>query len=124
MKKLLFLIFAGLIWCNVVFAEKYVCSYLYDQKPNSIVFERSGDYFIKSNESKNKIIFEDQHAIVLTNTFTGLDDYEPTTFSTIINKKKLNFVFVGLSYKSSSAIVEGECDAFWHKRGVLLPGNR
>ena len=112
MKKLLFLIFAGLIWCNVVFAEKYVCSYLYDQKPKSIVFERSGDYFIKSNESKNKIIFEDHHAIVLTNTFTGLDGYDPTTFSTIINKKKLNFVFVGLSYKTSTAIVEGECKTF------------
>ena len=112
MKKLLFPIFAGLIWCDVGFAEKYVCSYLYDQKPESLVFERSGNYFIKSNNQKNEIIFEDQHAIVLTNTFTGLDDYEPTTFTTIINKKKLNFVFVGLSYKSSTAIVEGECDPF------------
>tara|TARA_Y100000768_G_C23835719_1_gene613623 strand:+ start:13 stop:351 length:339 start_codon:yes stop_codon:yes gene_type:complete len=112
MKKLCNFIFLGLIWANYGFAEKYVCSYLYNQKPESIVFERSGNYFIKSNKTKNKIVFEDQHAIVLTNTFTDMDDYEPTTFSTIINKKKLNFVFVGLSYRSSTAIVEGECDAF------------
>ena len=112
MKKFYIFIFLGLIWGNYGYAEKYVCSYLYNQKPNSIVFERSGNYFIKSNESKNKIIFEDHHAIVLTNTFTGLDGYDPTTFSTIINKKKLNFVFVGLSYKTSTAIVEGECKTF------------
>ena len=54
MKKLLFPIFAGLIWCDVGFAEKYVCSYLYDQKPESLVFERSGNYFIKSNNQKMK----------------------------------------------------------------------
>jgi hypothetical protein len=112
MKKIFLFIFPSFIWCNIGFAEKYVCSYLFDQKPESMVFERSGNSFTKSNGAKNKIVFEDEYAIVLTNTFTGLDDYDPTTYSTIIDKKKLNFVFVGLAYQNNSAIVQGKCESF------------
>ena len=40
------------MWCNVGFAEKYVCSYLFNQEPLSIVFERKGSIFEKSNGAK------------------------------------------------------------------------
>tara|TARA_B100000767_G_C19384110_1_gene377155 strand:+ start:187 stop:585 length:399 start_codon:yes stop_codon:yes gene_type:complete len=111
-KKLILYVILGLIFCNIGSAEKYVCSYLFNEKPESVVFERSGNFFNKSNGAKNEIVFEDEHAIVLTNTYTGLDDYKPSTYSTIIDKKKLNFVFVGLEYQNSSAIVEGKCESF------------
>ena len=112
MKKVLALIFFFLTIPSVSFAEKFVCSYLFKGEPKSIVFERVGRFFEKSNGAKNKIIFEDEEAIVLSNTFTGVKKTKPMTFSTIIDKIELTFVFVGLEYQNNTAIVEGKCKLF------------
>ena len=112
MKKLSLYIFLVLMWCNVGFAEKYVCSYLFDQEPKSVVFERSGQFFEKSNGSKDKIVFEDEYAIVLSNTYTFYGTNRASTFSTIIDKKRLTFVFVGLIYQENTEIIEGKCKLF------------
>ena len=111
MKKLVSYIFLGLVLCNVGYAEKYVCSYLFNQEPLSIVFERKGSIFEKSNGAKNTIIFEDEYAIVLSNTFT-YDDKSPSNYTTVIDKKNLTFVFVGLQYQDNTVIAEGKCYEF------------
>ena len=112
MKKLILYIFLGLMVCNVGFAEKYVCSYLFNQEPKSVVFERSGQFFEKSNGTKDKIVFEDEYAIVLSNTYTFYGKEKASTFSTIIDKKRLTFVFVGLIYQDNTKIIEGKCKLF------------
>ena len=112
MKKLFLCILLSLMWCNVGFAEKYVCSYIFNEEPKSIVLERSGQFFIKSNKAKNKIVFEDDHALVLSNTYTHNHKVGVSTFTTIIDKKRLTFVFVGLEYQDNSAIAEGKCKNF------------
>ena len=99
------------MWCNVGFAEKFVCSYIFDEEPKSLVFERSGNFFKKSNGVTNEIVFEDKHAIVLINNLTSKDN-KPQTYSTIIDKERLTFVFVGLEYQNNSAIIEGKCKLF------------
>ena len=100
------------MWCNVGFTEKYVCSYIFNEEPKSIVFERSGQFFKKSNTANDKIVFEDDHAIVLSNTYTYNHKVEVSTFTTIIDKKRLTFVFVGLEYQNNTAITEGKCKNF------------
>jgi len=112
MKKIIVLIIFFLSISSVSYAEKFACSYLFNGEANSLVLERSGKFFKKSNNAMNKIIFEDSDTLVLSNTFTRSDKYKPTTFSTIIDKKELNFVFVGLAYQESTAIVEGKCEIF------------
>ena len=112
MKKLVSYIFVFLMFFSVGFAEKYVCSYIFNEEPKSIVLERSGQFFIKSNKAKNKIVFEDDHAIVLSNTYTYNHKVEVSTFTTIIDKKRLTFVFVGLEYQNNSGIAEGKCKNF------------
>tara|TARA_X000000368_G_scaffold389370_1_gene351675 strand:- start:397 stop:735 length:339 start_codon:yes stop_codon:yes gene_type:complete len=112
MKKLSPYIFLFLIWCNVGFAEKYVCSYLYYKEPKSLVFERSGQFFKKSNGALDEIVFEDKYAIVLSNTYTLNGEEAASTFSTIIDKKRLTFVFVGLEYQANSHIAEGKCSLY------------
>ena len=112
MKKLSLYIFLGLLVCNVGFAEKFVCSYLFNQEPHSIVFERSGQFFKKSNGVKDKIIFEDEYAIVLSQTYTFYGTDKPSAYSTLIDKKALTFVFVGLEYQENTAIIEGNCKLF------------
>ena len=98
--------------CNVGFAEKFVCSYLFNQEPKSLVFERSGQFFKKSNGIKDKIVFEDEHAIVLSHTYTFYGKDKASTYSVLIDKKELTFVFVGLEYQKNTAIVEGKCKLF------------
>ena len=112
MRKILAIILFYFAIPSDSFAEKFVCSYLYKGEPKSLVFERAGQFFQKSNGARNKIIFEDREAIVLTNTFTGQKNKKPMTFSTIIDKVKLTFVFVGLEYQNNTAIVEGKCKLF------------
>ena len=112
MKKLLAIIFPSLLWSNVAFAEKYSCSYIFNQQAKSIVLERSGQFFKKSNGANDEIIFEDRYAIVLSNTYTLQGKRRPSTFTTIIDKKNLTFVFVGLEYQKNSVITEGKCILF------------
>ena len=112
MKKIIVLIIFFFTISSVSYAEKFVCSYLWNGEPNSLVLERSGKFFKKSNDAMNKIIFEDSDTLVLSNTFTRSGEYKPTTFSTIIDKEELNFVMVGLAYQESSEIIEGKCEIF------------
>ena len=65
-----------------------------------------------NNSEINKIVFEDDHAIVLSKTYTYNHKEEVSTFTTIIDKKRLTFVFVGLEYQNNSAITEGKCKIF------------
>ena len=92
------------------FSEKYSCAYMWNGEPESITYERKGNQFYKSNQVTDDIVYEDDTALVLTSTYSY--DDEPSTFTTLINKKKLNFVFIGLQYGKSTALVEGKCDVF------------
>ena len=112
MKKIIVLIIFFLSISSVSYAEKFVCSYLFNQEPKSLVLERSGQFFEKSNGSKDKIVFEDEYAIVLSNTYTFYGKNRASTFSTIIDKKRLTFVFVGLIYQENTEIIEGKCKLF------------
>ena len=105
MKKLLLLLFSILISFNS-YGEKYSCDYLYNGKVHPVSFERQGNYFYKSNGVSDAILFEDQYVIVLSDTYSN---DPPQTYTTLINKEKLNFVFVGLEFGNSSEIVEGPC---------------
>ncbi len=111
MKKLTptFLTILFLIVPSVSFAEKYACAYLYDGEALPISFEREGNYFNKSNTATNPIVFEDKYVIVLSKTYPKMDTLPPQTYTTLIDKEKLNFVFVGLEFGNSSEIVEGPC---------------
>ena len=105
MKKLLVLLFPILVSFNS-YGEKYSCAYLFNGVARRLSFERQGNYFTKSNGASYQILFEDKTIIVLTETYP---DDPPQTYTTLINKEKLNFVFVGLEYKNSSDIIEGPC---------------
>ena len=112
MKKVLVILIMGLTWCNICYAEKYVCSYSYNGEPDSIVLERSGNTFKKSNGASDRIVFEDRYAIVLENTYTLRGKGKPQTYTTLIDKKRLTFVFIGLEYQSNTAISQGKCQLF------------
>ena len=101
-----------LIWSNVSFAEKFVCSYSHNGEPFSIVFERKGKFFKKSNGASDRIIFEDEYAIVLENTYTFYGKEKSQTYTTLIDKKRLTFVFIGLEYLNNTGISEGKCKSF------------
>ena len=112
MKKLIltFLPILFLIVPSVSFSEKYVCAYLFNGEALPISFEREGNYFKKSNTAKNPIVFEDKYTIVLSKTYPKMGTLPPQTYTTLIDKEKLNFVFVGLEYGNSSVITEGPCN--------------
>ncbi len=112
MKKLLGIVVLGLFWCNVGYAERYVCSFTYNGEPDSIVYERTGKFFKKSNRVSNRIIFEDEYAIVLENTLTFSGKEKAQTYTTLIDKKRLTFVFIGLEYQNNTPVSEGKCQLF------------
>jgi hypothetical protein len=98
--------------CNIGYAEKYLCSYSHNSEPHSVVLERAGKFFKKSNGVSDRIIFEDEYAIVLTDTYTFSGADQASTYTTLIDKKRLTYVFVGLEYKNNTAIAEGKCQLF------------
>ena len=104
MKKLLILLFSLLISFNS-YGEKYTCAYLFDGEALPRSFERQGNYFLNGT-IPSQILFEDKTIIVLTKTFP---EEPPATFTTLINKEKLNFVFAALEYKTLTKNVEGTC---------------
>ena len=112
MKNIFLYILLFLIWCNICYAEKYVCSYIHNSEPYSLVLERTGNFFKKSNGVSDRIIFEDNYAIVLENTYTLYGTEKAQTYTTLIDKKRLTFVFVGLEYKNNTPIAEGKCQLF------------
>ena len=115
MKKVISLIFLSLFLSSIAYAEKYVCSYLFNGEPNSIVYERKINTFIKSNGAEDDIIFEDADTLVLSSTYSFLgtsSNEPPSTFTTLIDKKRLTFVFIGLQYKRNSGIAQGTCKVF------------
>ena len=81
MKKTLILTFIMSLLPSLANAEKYVCSYLFNGEANSIVYERNGNFFKKSNGAEDLIVFEDQYAIVLSSTYTLNGTEEPSTFT-------------------------------------------
>ena len=109
MKKIIIYTITVFIFNSSVYAEKYLCSYIFNQEPKSILYEREGQSFQKSNQTQDQIIFEDEYAITLSSTYSLFGNEKPSTFSTIIDKKRLTFVFVGLEYENSSSIIEGKC---------------
>lgn len=109
MKNKLLYALLFLIWCNVGFAETYLCSYIHNQEPRSLVFERAGQSFNKSNGATDEIIYEDRYAIVLSATYTLNGTEAASTFSTIIDKERLTFVFIGLEYQNNTSISQGKC---------------
>ena len=115
MKKVISLIFLSLFLSSIAYAEKYVCSYLFNGEPNSIVYERKINTFMKSNGAEDDIIFEDADTLVLSSTysFLGTSSKEPpSTFTTLIDKKRLTFVFIGLEYQNNTPVSEGKCQLF------------
>tara|TARA_X000001036_G_scaffold408489_1_gene418787 strand:- start:694 stop:1032 length:339 start_codon:yes stop_codon:yes gene_type:complete len=112
MKKLSLYVFLVLIWCNIGYAEKYVCSYSHSGEPHSIVLERAGKFFKKSNGVSDRIIFEDEYAIVLEDTYTLSGKQKAQTYTTLIDKKRLTFVFIGLEYQNNTPVSEGTCQLF------------
>ena len=115
MKKTLILTLLMSILPSLAYAEKYVCSYLFNGEPNSIVYERKINTFMKSNGAEDDIIFEDADTLVLSSTYSFLgtsSNEPPSTFTTLIDKKRLTFVFIGLQYKRNSGIAQGTCKVF------------
>ena len=115
MKKVISLIFLSLFLSSIAYAEKYVCSYLFNGEPNSIVYERKINTFMKSNGAEDDIIFEDADTLVLSSTYSFLgtsSNEPPSTFTALIDKKRLTFVFIGLQYKRNSGIAQGTCKVF------------
>ena len=111
MKKTLILTLLMSILPSLVNAERYICSYLFNGEPNSIVYDRKVSTFLESNGAEDEIIFEDSDTIVLNSTysFLGSNTESPSTFTTLIDKKRLTFVFIGLQYKKNSGIAQGKC---------------
>jgi hypothetical protein len=109
MKKLLTIIFLSLFLNSTSIAEKYECAYIFDDKAKPASFERSGNFFIIGNNvSQDKILFENEIAIFLTQVY--INDNVPMGYMTVIDKVKLNFVMAGLRFENSTAIIEGSCD--------------
>ena len=72
----------------------------------------TSNFFKKSNGVSDRIIFEDNYAIVLENTYTLYGTEKAQTYTTLIDKKRLTFVFVGLEYQNNTPISEGKCKLF------------
>ena len=107
MKKTFVLLFSiSLLWSTAGFAETYNCAYTFNGEAFPFSLKRQGNGFNKSIGVYDEIIFDDQNAIVLSKTYT-FDS--PQTYTTLINKENLNFVFVGLEYKNNTEIIEGPC---------------
>ena len=98
--------------CNVGYAEKFLCSYIFNEEAKSVVLEREGNFFKKSNSVSDKIVFEDQYSIVLSDTYSRQGKEKPITFTTLIDKKRLTFIMIGLEYQSTSLPIEGKCKIF------------
>ena len=77
-------------------------------KAKLLLLKREGNSFINGTIVE-PIVFEDKEAIVLLKTYTGMSPYPPNTFAILIDKVKLNFVEIGLEFKNSTALIEGEC---------------
>ena len=112
MKKLSLYIFVILMWCNVGYAEKFLCSYIFNEEAKSVVFERKGNFFFKSNNVSDEIVFEDEYSIVLSNTYSRKGKEAPKTYTTLIDKKRLTFIMIGLEYQNTTSTVEGNCKIF------------
>lgn len=100
------------MWCNVAYAEKFLCSYIFNEEAKSVVFERKGNFFKKSNNVSDEIVFEDEYSIVLSNTYSRKGKETPITFTTLIDKKKLTFTMIALEYQNTTAPIEGNCKIF------------
>ena len=100
------------MYCNVGFAEKFLCSYIFNEEARSVVFERKGNFFKKSNSATDKIVFEDEYSIVLSNTYTRDGKKTPITFTTLIDKKRLTFIMVSVEYQNKDLPIEGKCKIF------------
>ena len=100
------------MWCNVGYAEKFLCSYIFNEEAKSVVFEREGNFFKKSNTATDKIVFEDEYSIVLSNTYTDDGKIAPVTFTTLIDKKRLTFAMVSVEYQNKNLPIEGKCKIF------------
>ena len=101
------------MFCSSVFAETWSCLYEFDNNKLKVVLKRNGNEFslIGGNNEKVdgiKIIKENNHLIHLyTHIEFPIDS--TTAFLILLDKTKKSFVMVGLTYKSSTDIVEGGC---------------
>jgi len=113
MKKLLLIILPILSFMTptVLYAEIYECAYLYDGEAKAISYERIGNLFVHKG-IEDPIVFEDKYTIVLSHTYRKVSTFPPSTFTTLIDKEKLNFVYVGIEFENSTAIVEGKCNVY------------
>ena len=111
MKKL-FVIFI-LFFSSSAFAEKYNCSYSWNEEIRNNSFERKGEIFLKHNAITEDILYENDKFLYLgtlihhkTKSFEGIR-------ITIIDKEMKGFRMIVLHdpqyEKESSDIINGKC---------------
>tara|TARA_Y100001958_G_scaffold140097_1_gene114467 strand:- start:337 stop:690 length:354 start_codon:yes stop_codon:yes gene_type:complete len=114
MKKLFISIcFLSLIFCNVSIAETWSCLYEFDNNKLKAVFKRNGNEFTLISESNEKVdgikIIKENKYLIHLYTHVEFPKDNTTAFLILLDKTKKSFVMVGLTYKSSTDIVEGGC---------------
>ena len=113
MKKLSFYIFLVLMWCNLGFAETWSCLYEYDNNKLKLALKRNGNEFSLINGSNQKIdginIVKENNYLIHLHAHVEFPKDNTTAFLILLDKAKKGFVMVGLEYKASTAIVEGDC---------------
>ena len=102
-----------MMFSDLSFAEKYVCSYFIDDEVFKESYERAEPVFVKSvnalTESQWEIVFENDRAITLQATYAWNPNAAPTSLTILIDKVKKTFIRGGLRYKVPIAVNEGTC---------------
>ena len=109
--KILLTLFV-LLFSSSVVAEKYNCTYTFDNKVENFIIERQDNYFLRIDYEETykigDVVYEDENLI---NLYSSPDNFtDDTAYLFIIDKKQKGFTMVGLEYKNSTDIIEGVCN--------------
>lgn len=94
-------------------SETYSCVYMFGNEPAVVSYKRIGGTFkdltFEITEPAD-IIFEDENVVVFSNTYSIID--KPTTYLTIIDKKRNLYSAGGQRIKGRVDTISGSCQRF------------
>ena len=113
MRNLVLYIFFALIFSSSVFAETWSCMYEFDNNKLKVVLKRNRNEFSLISGSNEKVdgikIIKENNYLIHLYTHVEFPKDNTTAFLILLDKTKKGFVMVGLEYKASTEIVEGDC---------------